>query len=59
MWHPGDAIGFISCSNGLTNNDRSLEIVSSLSRKLKDDFGLETVMSDVLFLDKEDRKSVV
>ena len=52
MWQPKDAIGFISCSNGLTNNDRSLEIVSSLSRKLKDDFGLETVMSDVLFLDE-------
>ena len=57
MWHPGDAIGFISCSNGLTNNDRSLEIVSSLSRKLKDDFGLETVMSDVLFLDKETQQT--
>ena len=57
MWHPGDAIGFISCSNGLTNNDRSLEMVSSLSRKLKDDFGLETVMSDVLFLDKETQQT--
>lgn len=57
MWHPGDAIGFISCSNGLTNNDRSLEIVSSLSRKLKNDFGLETVMSDVLFLDKETQQT--
>ena len=57
MWHPGDAIGFISCSNGLTNNDRSLEMVSSLSRKLKHDFGLETVMSDVLFLDKETQQT--
>ncbi|MGA9518841.1 MAG: LD-carboxypeptidase [Trichococcus sp.] len=57
MWHPGDAIGFISCSNGLTNNDRSLEIVSSLSRKLKHDFGLETVTSDVLFLDKETQQT--
>ena len=57
MWHPGDAIGFISCSNGLTNNDRSLEMVSSLSRKLKDDFGLETVMGDVLFLDKETQQT--
>ena len=57
MWHPGDAIGFISCSNGLTNNDRSLEMVSSLSRKLKNDFGLETVMSDVLFLDKETQQT--
>lgn len=57
MWHPGDAIGFISCSNGLTNNDRSLEMVSSLRRKLKDDFGLETVMSDVLFLDKETQQT--
>lgn len=57
MWHPGDAIGFISCSNGLTNNGRSLEIVSSLSRKLKDDFGLETVMGDVLFLDKETQQT--
>lgn len=53
MWHPGDAIGFISCSNGLMNNDRSLEMVSSLSRKLNNDFGLESVLSDVLFLDKE------
>lgn len=52
MWQPGDAIGFISCSNGLTNNDRSRETVASLSRKLKTDFGLETVMSDVLFLDE-------
>lgn len=57
MWHPGDAIGFISCSNGLTNNDRSLEMVSSLSRKLKNDFGLETVISDVLFLDKETQQT--
>ena len=57
MWHPGNAIGFISCSNGLTNNDRSLEMVSSLSRKLKDDFGLETVMGDVLFLDKETQQT--
>ena len=57
MWQPGDAIGFISCSNGLTNNDRSLEMVSSLSRKLKDDFGLETVMGDVLFLDKETQQT--
>lgn len=57
MWHPGDAIGFISCSNGLTNNDRSLEMVSSLSRKLKASFGLETVMSDVLFLDKETQQT--
>ena len=57
MWHPGDAIGFISCSNGLTNNDRSLEMVWSLSRKLKNDFGLETVMSDVLFLDKETQQT--
>ena len=57
MWHPGDAIGFISCSNGLTNNDRSLEMVSSLSRKLKHDFGLETVMSDALFLDKETQQT--
>ena len=57
MWHPGDAIGFTSCSNGLTNNDRSLEMVSSLSRKLKHDFGLETVISDVLFLDKETQQT--
>ena len=57
MWQPGDAIGFISCSNGWTNNDRSLEMVSSLSRKLKDDFGLETVMGDVLFLDKETQQT--
>ncbi|PTQ84534.1 muramoyltetrapeptide carboxypeptidase LdcA involved in peptidoglycan recycling [Trichococcus patagoniensis] len=57
MWHPGDAIGFISCSNGLTNNDRSLEMVSSLSRKLKDDFGLETVRSEVLFLNKETQQT--
>lgn len=57
MWHPGNAIGFISCSNGLTNNDRSLEMVSSLSRKLNDDFGLETVMGDVLFLDKETQQT--
>jgi len=57
MWHPGDTIGFISCSNGLTNNDRSLGMVSSLSRKLKNDFGLETVMSDVLFLDKETQQT--
>jgi muramoyltetrapeptide carboxypeptidase LdcA involved in peptidoglycan recycling len=57
MWHPGDAIGFISCSNGLTNNDRSLEMVSSLCRKLKASFGLETVMSDVLFLDKETQQT--
>lgn len=57
MWHPGDAIGFISCSNGMTNNDRSLEIVSSLSRKLKNDFGLETVRGDVLFMDKETQQT--
>lgn len=57
MWHPGDAIGFISCSNGLTNNDRSQEIVSSLSRKIKLDFGLETVVSDVLFLDEETQQT--
>jgi len=52
MWQSGDAIGFISCSNGLTNNDRSREIVAALSRKLKACFGLETVMSDVIFLNE-------
>ncbi|MDK2780588.1 MAG: hypothetical protein PWP61_885 [Trichococcus sp.] len=57
MWHPGDAIGFISCSNGLTNNDCALELVSSLSRKLKNDFGLETVLGDVLFLDEETQQT--